>query len=270
MARLNKSKQPVDITHEDQLLDIAHPQIIISSHHLYHYLLYQRYIHLHLGCGGFVAESNEKKKNVETIIDNLKNNTICMAGDGYVKDCRGSYSWYIALKESYSLLLEGCGPVDGDRNYIKLARTEASHILAMLTVIFTLQSHVPTDILTIPIYTDCLTVINYCKHETLNTPSTVMVDNIDIMIQIRHIIISIRFNIQFIHTQSSRIEGEYDPTLEEKLLLSRRDIAMQYYNTPDAEFPSQIPLQFPDLSISFQSNGDTIIHDFPIFLQQSE
>ena len=90
------------------------------------------------------------------------------------------------------------------------------------------------------------------------------------MIQIRHIITCIKFNIKFIHTQPSRIEGEYDPTPEEKLLLSRRDLAMQYYNTPDAKFPSQVPLQFPDLSISLQSNGDTIIHDFPTFLQQSE
>ena len=108
----------------------------------------------------------ERKKNVESIIDNIKRNKICMAGNGYVKDCRGSYSWCIALKESYSPLLEGCGPVDGDRNYIKLARTEASHIIAMLTVNFTLQSYVSTDKLTIPIYTDCLTVIKYpiyCK-----------------------------------------------------------------------------------------------------------
>ena len=42
-----------------------------------------------------------KEENVSTIIENLTSNKICMAGDGYVKDCQGSYSWYIALKESY-------------------------------------------------------------------------------------------------------------------------------------------------------------------------
>ena len=140
----------------------------------------------------------------------------------------------------------------------------------MLTIISTLRSYVPTDNITIPIYTDCLTVINYCKQETLNIPSTVMADNIDIMIQNRHIITNIKFNVQFIHTQPSCIDGEYVPTPEEKLFLSRGEIAMQYYTTPDAKLPTQTPLQFPDLLLSLQCSSETIIHDFPKFLQQSK
>ena len=140
----------------------------------------------------------------------------------------------------------------------------------MLTVILTLQPYITSSDITVPIYTDSLTVINHCKQETLNTPSYNMADNIDIMLQIRHVITKIKFHIQFIRTHSSKIDDEYDPTPEEKLLLSRRELATKYYTTAEAQFPSQIPLQFPELIISLRSQGNTMIHDFLAFLQHSE
>lgn len=166
------------------------------------------------------------KAPIQNIISSLQRNNLCIVGDGYVKDRRGSYSWCTASKNDLKPFFEGGGPVDGNPNYIKLARTEASHILAMLSLLHVLQQFVTSPSITIPFYADCLTVINYSKQETLNTPSTVLANDIDIMYQVRHMIQGLKFKIEFIHTQPSRIDGVYVPSPEEALLLSRREKAM--------------------------------------------
>ena len=65
-----------------------------------------------------------------------------------------------------------------------------------------------------------------------------LANDIDIMYQIRHMVQNIKFRIELIHTQPSKIDGVYVPTPEEALLLSCREKATQYYSQPDATFPS--------------------------------
>lgn len=159
--------------------------------------------------------------------------------------------------------------MDSNPNYIKLARTEASHILSMLALIYVLQSHVDSENGTIPVFTDSLTVINYSNQETLNAPSTVLANDISIIYQIRHVLLK-KIKINFVFTQPSRIEGIYVPTPSEALLLSRRELAMKYHTTPDALFPSTIPICFPHLLISLHYKGNPIVYDYLTYLQESE
>ena len=49
-----------------------------------------------------------------------------------------------------------------------------------------------------------------------------------------------------------------------------RKKSIQYYNLPNAVFPSKISIHFPDVQISVLHNGRPIVHDFQNFLQSQE
>ena len=67
-----------------------------------------------------------------------------MAGDGSVRDQLGSQAWCISNKLSHEPFFQTSGPVDGDSRNMRAVRAEATHVLARVAYICSLEKYVKT------------------------------------------------------------------------------------------------------------------------------
>lgn len=79
-----------------------------------------------------------KNDSIHSLASTIEHDNLCIFGDGYVKDQRGAFTWCYANKTDFITIFENSGPVDDDPMFLKSARTEASHVLAALSLLFTI------------------------------------------------------------------------------------------------------------------------------------
>ena len=105
---------------------------------------------------------------------------------------------------------------------------------------------------------------------TLNSPSQVIIDNIDIIYQIREILHQIQFNIDFHHIHKPS-EDDFDTaTAEEKLLFKVHNLALNFYRTKNIHIPSRFPIMFPAQKICIMYNKRLVVTNIEEFPQETE
>ena len=112
-----------------------------------------------------------KTKTVyDKTIKAIENNDLCIAGDGSVRDQLGAHAWCLTNKQSDTPFFTTTGPNDGSQMHMKALRAEATHVLASMSYVCSLEENIKNTTVTIPIYTDCQTLINRVREKYINRP----------------------------------------------------------------------------------------------------
>lgn len=156
---------------------------------------------------------------MRNLVTHLRENNVCLIGDGSVKDQWDAMSWTFATKSSFQEICHISHPVDGNPNNMKRLRAEATFVLPTLSVVYTLQPLLQNKYIDINIYTSCKGLINRVASRNINSPSNVLADHIDIVYQICQILTQLHsIQITFVHTVAPKEDDlEQTPKLEQLL-----------------------------------------------------
>lgn len=210
------------------------------------------------------------QKTHDTTIAELEKDNVCMAGDGSVRDQLGAHAWCLAQKERDEPFFKTSSPVDGSRHTMRALRAESSHVLAGIAYICSLEQYVSNTNVTIPIYTDCQTLVNRMKATHINNPTLVIADHMDIIYQIRTLMKESKFKFDVVYTRSIKNDEFNEGTAAEKLVQRMHLVAYNYFTTPHAILPRKFTDFFPGSEISVVANEKPIISDIGMSLQSME
>ena len=107
-------------------------------------------------------------------------------------------------------------PVDSNPYTINKLQAEATHVLTIVTLIARLEKFQKNKPGECPIYLNCKGLINRILSTNINSPSMVISDHIDIILQIRREIKTMKTKIKLIHVQPPKIEMMEQATKEKK------------------------------------------------------
>ena len=85
---------------------------------------------------------------------------------------------------------------------MRALRAESSHVLAGIAYIYSLEQYVSNTNVTIPIYTDCKTLVSRMNATHVNNPTLVIADRMDIIYQIRALMKESKFQFDVMYTRS--------------------------------------------------------------------
>ena len=177
------------------------------------------------------------QKIIEKTIAALEDNDVCLAGDGSVRDQLGAHAWCIAKSTSEKPFFSTSGPVDGNRHTMRALRAEATHALAGIVFIRSLEKYVKREDVTIHYYTDCKTLVNRVHAKNVNNPTLVLADHMDLIYQLRQLIEDSKFTIKLSFAKSIK-NDEFDlGTHDEKLVQRMHLIAYGYFTKKTAIIP---------------------------------
>jgi len=215
-----------------------------------------------------------KKVELDMIIQHLENNDLRSFGDGSVREQWGAFAWCFTGKGQKKKMMIHKGAVHGHRNQMRAIRSEATYMLSVLCLLYTLQNFV-TNECKVDIHTDCQGLLNKINDRNINRPSLVTSNHIDIVYQIRELISKLNIKINLIFTRAAPKEDpdnppEILPTTEELLMQEMHVLATTYYHDAKSNKPSQHSVHFPAQKITITYAGNTIVADVANFLQNSE
>lgn len=197
-------------------------------------------------------------------------NELCIAGDESVRDQLGPYAWCMALKGSDEPFLRAQGPVDGHRHHMRALRAESTHVLAGIALISRLEQFMTTSMKTVPVYTDCQTLIKRVSTDNINSPSLFMADHIGLIHQIQQLIRKSEINFEIEYAQTIK-NDEFDMTAwNEKLVQLMHVDAYNYYTTKEAITPRKYTDYLHGLGISLVANNKPIVSDIGMSIQTLE
>ena len=154
---------------------------------------------------------------------------------------------------------------------MKVLRVDATYVVASLSLLTLLSPYISNHTDEIIIHTDNRGLLKKIKTETINRPSMVLSDHIDIIYQIRYILKHTNLNIKIQYTQAIRPDAEVPPTLIEKIMYKMHRGAFTYYTTKyEIATPHNLPIQFPAQMICIYKNNWPVVTNIEIFLQESE
>ena len=131
---------------------------------------------------GTASLTTEKIKEVKIA---LENNNLAVASDGSVLAGKGAYAFCLVEDDTYEIIMQGAGPVDGNPNYITSFRSEAFGALAAVTLIEYISEKYNIRNKTIRMYIDNTETISTIKQKkNLNSTSMVISDHIDIALEL--------------------------------------------------------------------------------------
>lgn len=90
----------------------------------------------------------------------------------------------------------------GHRYHMRALRAESTHVLASIALVRRLAQFTCNNLITVPVYTDCETLINRTMANNINSPSLIMANHIDLIHEIRQIIntTNITFDLEYKQT----------------------------------------------------------------------
>ena len=97
---------------------------------------------------------------------------------------------------------------------------------------------ITTQDIELSIYTSCKGMINHVNMSHTNSPSLVLSDNINIIIQLRQVVRNINMNIQFHHIHKPNEEELDTATGAEKILFKVHNNALSYFRRDKFHAPS--------------------------------
>ena len=208
--------------------------------------------------------------DINKLLQQLEKDDIRIAGDGSVRDQMGSFAFCFASKSKDRPFLTCTGPVDGNRNQMRALRAECTHVLAALSLLQILEPYVSSDDITIPVHTDCKTLVNRLNMKYINRPSLVLGDHMDLIYQIRDLVTRSKFRYQFMFTQAIK-EAEFDlKTPDEKLVQQMHVRAYGYYLEKGFTKPRSFSDYMPGSEISIIANNRPIVSDIGMSIQGLE
>ena len=214
--------------------------------------------------------ANFSETTINKTIQAIEGESIWVAGDGSVRDQLGSHAWCLANKNSHEPFFQTCGPVDGDRHNMKALRAEASHVLAGIAFICSLEKYVTKRDATIHVITDCQTVIKRLNEKHINSPTMVLADHMDVIYQIRMLIQQSQFTFKITYAQTIK-NDEFDlGSPEEKLAQRMHLLAYNYFKKKDAITPRRFPDYLPGSGITIVANHKLIVTNIGMTLQTIE
>ena len=210
------------------------------------------------------------ENNISRVLSHLDQNNLGIAGDGSIRDQLGSFAFCFASENRDRPFLTCTGPVDGHRHHMRALRAESTPILAAIFFLHRLEPFVKAEGLTIPVYTDCKTLVNRLNMKRINRPSLVLGDHMDLIYEIRSIIAKSEFKYEFKFARAIK-ETEIDiKSPEEKLVQQMHVRAYSYY----LQKGFVVPRYFSDLligaGISLMANGKPIVSNIGVSLQNLE
>ena len=122
---------------------------------------------------------------------------------------------------------------------MKALRAESTHVLAAIAYICSLEDSVQNKEVTIPVYTDCKTLVNRLQEKNVNNPTLVTADHMDIIYQIRTLIANSNFHFDVTYSKSIKNDDFDDGTPDEKLVQRMHIMAYNYFTFPNAILPKQ-------------------------------
>ena len=212
---------------------------------------------------------NLDEKTLNKIIETINANKLVGGGDGSVKYGKGSYAWEFVHAFDYSTICSSVGPVDGPSESMCSYRAEATHLLAMLTLLLRLQPFVTKKDANITLLTDSQSVLQSIQELRLHTNDNVFKDHNDITLQIKIVVKQLTFAIEFEYVKAHQNESE---DLSDEAVLNNRvnDAAYEYYDTTTYHEPSTRPIKFPAQLITIQHNGTTLVSNISSTLVKNE
>ena len=173
--------------------------------------------------------SDIKVYHSQQMLNKLNQDDVSVAGDGSVRDQLGSFAWCTASKSSERPFYTATGPVDGHTHHMKVLRAESTHVLASVALLYQLEQFSSITSVTIPIYTDCKTLINRVKTNNINSPLLVLADHINLVYQIWELINKSRFKFE-LHYAKTIKDDDFDlASRDEKLVQMMHVKAYGYF-----------------------------------------
>ena len=158
-------------------------------------------------------------------------------GDGSVKYGIGSHAWEFTDKVKYEKDCEGAGPVDGPIDTMCSFRAEATHLVAMVSLLNTIQQYVKRKKLYIVLYTDSKSVIEALKGTQNPTTKNALKDHHYIIHQIQQLLKQSKFEIEIKYVKAHQ-DNRDDLTPEEELDIRMNGMAFSYFDSDDTIWPS--------------------------------
>jgi len=147
-------------------------------------------------------------ETINKIIKAIENGSLIGGGDGSVKHGRGSHAWEFAHKNDFSTICNGTGPVDGPNDTMCSFRAEATHLLAMVTLINRLAPFIKKKKSPITLLTDSESVLQAIKDYKLNSLKNILQDHHDIILQLKTSIKKSEFKFDFEYVKAHQKETD--------------------------------------------------------------
>lgn len=207
---------------------------------------------------------------VRRILHLINTNNLCLIRDGTVRDQWAAQVYCLADKTTLESVHTVEAPVDGDPDHMKKIRAECTWTLSALSLLHTLKPFITAANIEMPIYTSCKGMINHVKLSHVNSPSLVLDDNIDIILQLRHVIQHLNISLQFHHINKPSEEHLDNASGPEKILFHMYRRALSYFRNATFQLPMRFPIAFPAQKYCLMYNAKPIVTNIAIFLQESE
>ena len=136
------------------------------------------------------------------IIDAANSGSLLATGTGAIRNQWGAHYWAFSTTETLKRICTQNGPIDGNPNNMKAFRASATYILSALSILSTMEPCITNLKAPIELHTNCGGLLNLIQATTINRPSLVLSDHIDIVYQIRYIIRKTNLNISFTYTKA--------------------------------------------------------------------
>ena len=206
---------------------------------------------------------------VKEILRVLEKNKLMGGGDGSVKYGVGSHAWEFTEKVTNTTLCQSAGPVDGANETMCSFRAEATHLVAMISILNILQPYVKRKRPFVALYTDSKSVIEALKNPMIPTTKNALKDHHDIIMQLQHMKRKSIFEIDIIHVKAHQDNND-ELTPQEELNIRMDKKASEYYDQKEAIIPLQKAPFFPAQRLCITFQEAPLIASIVTTLQNSE
>ena len=206
---------------------------------------------------------------MKEILRVLEKNKLMGGGDGSVKYGVGSHAWEFTEKVTNTTVCQSAGPVDGANETMCSFRAEATHLVAMLSILNILQPYVKRKRPFVALYTDSKSVIEALKNPMTPTTKNALKDHHDIIMQLQHMKKKSIFEIDIIHVKAHQ-DNKDDLTPQEELNIRMDKKASEYYDQKEAIIPLQKAPFFPAQRLCITFQEAPLIASIVTTLQNSE
>ena len=164
--------------------------------------------------------------NAKEIISLLEINKLAGGGDGSERKGLGAHAWELVHKYNFKPICTNAGPVDGPKTSMCSYRTEATHLLAMSTLLLTIAPFLSKTKITksklsyVWLYTDSESVIKSVQERSSPSTKNTIKDHNDIILQLKSTINELRKKhiiIELHHVKGHQYDNNDELTPEAEL-----------------------------------------------------
>ena len=195
---------------------------------------------------------------VDKTLKSLERNKLMGGGDGSVKYGIESHALEFTEEVTNKTICQSAGPVDGPIETMCSFLAEATHLVAMISILNIIQTYVKRKRSLVLLYTDSESVIKALKNPPTSTTKNDLKDHLDIIMQLQKMKKESKFEIDIKYVKAHQ-DNRDDLKPEEELNIRMNDMAFEYYDSDDAILPSQKPPFFPAQRLCIAYQGSPLV-----------